>query len=143
MTANSGRLPPKDGVAGGSRRVLKVVLRILATVAIVAPLGWLWQGSRVPGAYSVMDMGYLDYGGGAARDAGGGHGGHMQGHVHHSEPSRLITDLVVDPARPADVRVDLITQQQMLTIAGAADPFRDSPSTAHHPARRSALPKVS
>ncbi len=26
----------------------------------------MWQASRVPGAYSVMDMGYLDYGGGAA-----------------------------------------------------------------------------
>jgi hypothetical protein len=66
MTANSGRL--------------KVVLPILATVAIVAPLAWLWQASRVPSMYSVMDMGYLDYGVGAgAGTSGGGHGGHMQG----------------------------------------------------------------
>ena len=28
---------------------LRVVLPILATVAIRAPLGWMWQGSRVPG----------------------------------------------------------------------------------------------
>lgn len=53
-------------------RVLKVILPILATVAIVAPLAWLWQASRVPGSYSVMDMGYLDYGGGAKADMGGG-----------------------------------------------------------------------
>jgi FtsP/CotA-like multicopper oxidase with cupredoxin domain len=105
-----------------SRRVLKVVLPILATVAIVAPLAWLWQVSRVPDAYSVMDMGYPDYGGGAAPNAGGGHGGHVQGHVHHSEPSRLITDLVVDPARPADVRVNLVTRQETLVVGGRSIP---------------------
>ena len=118
MTASSSRRRPTAGVSSG-RPVLKVVLPILATIAIVAPLAWLWQASRVPGSYSVMDMGYLDYGGGAMHDpAGGGPGGHMQGHVHHSEPSRLITDLVVDTARPADVRVDLVARQQTLTVGG-------------------------
>jgi FtsP/CotA-like multicopper oxidase with cupredoxin domain len=105
-------------MTSGIRRVLRAALPVLATVAIVAPLAWLWQASRVPSTYSVVDMGYLDYGAGAAPEAGGGHGGHMQGHVHHSEPSRLITDLVVDPALPADVRVDLVTQQQTLTVGG-------------------------
>jgi FtsP/CotA-like multicopper oxidase with cupredoxin domain len=101
--------------------MLKIVLPILATVAIVAPLGWLSQGSRVPGVYSVMEMGYLDYGGRAVPDPGGGRpGGHMQGHMHddHSEPGRMITDMVADPARPADVRVDLVTQQQTLSVGG-------------------------
>jgi hypothetical protein len=72
MSAKSGRRPSKAGVTSGSRRVLRVVLAILATAAIVAPLAWLWQASRVPGAYSVMEMGYLDYGGGAAPDHSGG-----------------------------------------------------------------------
>jgi FtsP/CotA-like multicopper oxidase with cupredoxin domain len=112
MSAGSGR----------RRRVLKIVLPILATVAIVAPLAWLWQASRVPGTYSVMEMGYPDYGGGAVPDAGGGHGGHAQGHVHHLEPSQLITHLVVDPARPADVRVGLVTRQETLTIGGRSVP---------------------
>ena len=89
--------------------------------------------------YSVMDMGYPEYGGGAAPDAGGGHGG-RQGHAHHSEPSRLVTDLVVDPARPADVRVDLVTRQQTLTVGG---PCPDSRLMAPHLARRSVLRKVS
>src|SRR4029453_14799309 len=56
----------------GIRRLLRVTLPVLATVAIVAPLAWMWQASRVPGAYSVMDMGYLDYGGGAIPAPGGG-----------------------------------------------------------------------
>jgi len=100
----------------GDSRVLRVILPILATVAIVAPLAWLWQASRVPGSYSVMDMGYLDYGGGAMPDMGGG--GHMPGHVHSpsSKPVRLVTDMIADPARPADVRVDLVARQQMLTV---------------------------
>jgi FtsP/CotA-like multicopper oxidase with cupredoxin domain len=101
------------------RRPLRVALPILATVAIVAPLGWMWQASRMPQLYSVMEMGYLDYGGGARPDPGGGPGGHMQGHAHsHSAPSRVITDMVADPTRPADVRVNLVAQQQALTIGG-------------------------
>ena len=104
--------------AGRGRRVLRIVLPILATVAIVGPLVGLWQASRVPSVYSVMDMGYPDYGGGAAPNAGGGHGGHVQGHVHRSEPTRLITDLVVDPARQANVRVDLVTRQEALDVGG-------------------------
>jgi FtsP/CotA-like multicopper oxidase with cupredoxin domain len=106
------------------RRALKIVLPILATVAILAPLAWLWQASRVPGAYSVMDMGYLDYGGGAVHDPGSGHGGRVQGqvHNHHSLPSRMITDLVADPARSADVQVDLVTRQEMLTVGGRPIP---------------------
>ena len=99
----------------GTLRALRIVLPIVATVAIVAPLAWLWQASRVPA--SVL---------------GDGHG---LPRLRRSEPrliraagtadtcratctatiarqSRLITDLVADPARPADVRVELVTRQQ-------------------------------
>jgi hypothetical protein len=55
-------------------------------------------------------------------DTGGGHGGHMQGQMpgHHMLTPRLVTDMVADPARPADVGVDLVTRQQMLSIGGRA-----------------------
>ena len=103
-------------MASSRRQVLKVILPVLATVAIVAPLAWLWQASRLPRSYSVMDMGYLDYGSEAVPDPSGG--GHMHGHVHshHSEPGRLVTDTIADPERPADVRVELVTRQQTLRI---------------------------
>ena len=107
----------EQGEMGG----LRLALPVLATLAIVAPLAWMWQASRMPGVYSVMDMGYLDYGGGAQPDPSvGGHGGHGEGngHDHHSGPARSITDLVADPTRPADVRVDLVTRQEVLTIGG-------------------------
>jgi FtsP/CotA-like multicopper oxidase with cupredoxin domain len=92
-----------------SGRVLRVVLPILATLAIVGPLSWMWQASRMPAAYSVMEMGYLDHGG-LVPSNGHGH--------HHLGPSRSITDLVADPTRPADVRVDLVARQERLTIGG-------------------------
>src|SRR5512132_4284466 len=101
-----------------SRQAVRVALPILATIAIVAPLAWMWQASRMPAAYSVMEMGYLDYGGGvqpAAVHAGHGQG---NGHGHQSGPARSITDLVEDPSRPADVQVDLVTQQQKLSVGG-------------------------
>jgi FtsP/CotA-like multicopper oxidase with cupredoxin domain len=108
-------------VTAGIRRPLRVALPVLATVAIVAPLAWMWQVSRMPAMYSVMEMGYLDYGGGVQPERNvAGHGGHGEanGHSRHSSPARSITDLVVEPARPADVRVDLVTRQEVLTIGG-------------------------
>lgn len=107
------------------RRALRFALPILATVAIIAPLAWLWQASRVPARYSVMEMGYHDYGGVATLDTGtGGHGSHGQGNGngHHLGGSRLVTDMVADPARPADVRVELVTRQQMLSVGGRSIP---------------------
>jgi FtsP/CotA-like multicopper oxidase with cupredoxin domain len=119
MTRRSGRRPP------GTPRALRIALPIVATVSIVAPLAWLWQDSRVPPAYSVMDMGYVDYGAGAMADtSGGGHGSHMQGDMPGQQiaPPRLVTDMVADPGQPADVRVDLATRQQMLSIGGRSIP---------------------
>ena len=43
---------------------LRQIVAIAATLAIVVPLAWMWQASRMPGSYSVMDMGYVDAGGG-------------------------------------------------------------------------------
>jgi FtsP/CotA-like multicopper oxidase with cupredoxin domain len=106
----------------GTPWALRIALPIVATVAIVAPLAWLWQDSRVPAMYSVMDMGYADYGVGAMSDAGVSEpGGHMQGQMpdhHMAATPRLVTDMVADPARPADVRVDLVTRQQTLSVGG-------------------------
>jgi FtsP/CotA-like multicopper oxidase with cupredoxin domain len=120
MTRRSRRRPPGTQ-SSDFGRVLRVALPIVATVVIVAPLAWLWQASRVPGQYSVMEMGYPDYGSGATSDPGtGGHGGHGQGVMpgHQMVSPRLVTDMVADPARPADLRVELVTRQQMLSVGG-------------------------
>jgi cyanate permease len=43
----------------------RLVLALAATLALLAPLAWMWQASRMPGRYNVMEMGYADYGGGS------------------------------------------------------------------------------
>ena len=82
-----------------SRRVLRVWVPLLATLAVIAPLAWFWQASRVPDSYSAMDMGYLDYGGGPQPDASAaGHAGHDGASPHTGQALRPITELVADPA---------------------------------------------
>jgi FtsP/CotA-like multicopper oxidase with cupredoxin domain len=102
-----------------SQRVLRVWVPVLATVAVIAPLAWFWQASRVPDAYSVMDMGYLDYGGGPQPDASvAGHADHDVASPHTGHQLRPITELAADPARPADVRVELTAAAATLPIGG-------------------------
>src|SRR5829696_2784451 len=99
------------------RRAVRVALPILATIAIVAPLAWMWQVSRMPAAYSVMEMGYFDYGGGVQPEHSvAGHGGHGEANGDSHHPARSITELIVDPGRPADVRVDLVTRRETLSV---------------------------
>jgi FtsP/CotA-like multicopper oxidase with cupredoxin domain len=106
---------------------LRVVLACLATLAIVVPLGWMWQASLMPDSYSVMDMGEHDLGGGAALMAAGGH----DGHGAHEDPGGAgagagagalsVEDLTVDSERPADVTVDLVADRQRFTLASGRE----------------------
>ena len=88
----------------------RLVVALIATVAILAPLAWLWQSSLVAKSYSVMGMGYLDYGGGPA-------GGH-----DHEAGARSVADITVNTTRKADLRVDLVAAQQNLIIGGKSVP---------------------
>ncbi len=85
------------------------MLAVTATVALVAPLLWLWQASRVPGSYSVMDMGYVDTGGGPAAM-----GMAMPG-------DRAVDALVADPDRTADVRVTLTARKETFRLSGGRE----------------------
>jgi len=87
------------------RQRLRLIAALSATTLILGTLGYFWQHSRMPSTYSVMDMGYLDYGGGERPAAG---------HQHQGRP---ITELRVDPARPADVVVTLTARKQSLDVA--------------------------
>ena len=112
----------------------------MATVAIVAPLAWLWQASRVPAVYSVMDMGHPDYGVGACPIPAAAAGmaaicrarcpattwpPHAAGHRYDRRPGTTSrrTGGPGDPATDAEPWV--------------AGPSPGSPLTAPHLARRS------
>jgi FtsP/CotA-like multicopper oxidase with cupredoxin domain len=83
----------------------RLLLALLAAAAVVAPLGWMWQASLVPDTYNVMDMGVVEQG----RD--------VQPVAHaHGEGATSVEQLVADPARPADVRVELVAREERFTL---------------------------
>ncbi|MFN2540139.1 MAG: multicopper oxidase family protein [Mycobacteriales bacterium] len=81
----------------------RLLIALGATLALLAPLGYFWQASLLPDSYSAADMGYLDTGGGAAVMP-----------MHHG---RSVSDLRTDPARTADVTVDLTARNQRFHLA--------------------------
>lgn len=93
-----------------------MLLPILATLALLAPVAYLWQTSLVPNRFGVPDMGYADYGAGpGAHDA-------ESGHDHGAPGSVSVDSLVADPARTADVQVDLVAAAATLDIGGRSVP---------------------
>ena len=94
-----------------TRERWRLLFAWLATVALLGPLIWLWQASLVPTTYSVMDMGYLDYGGGPKLSTAG-----------HSMPGGTsVADLREESDGPPDVRVDLVARQERFTLASGRE----------------------
>ncbi|MCY7373735.1 MAG: multicopper oxidase family protein [Spirochaetaceae bacterium] len=89
---------------------LRLLLACLASAVIVVPLGWMWWSSLLPDTYSVVDMGYVDLGSGPA-PAG------APGHNAMDSRATSIRTLRADPARPADVRVDLVARRETFELA--------------------------
>jgi FtsP/CotA-like multicopper oxidase with cupredoxin domain len=83
----------------------RLLIAVVATLAILSPLAVMWNNSRLPSAYSVMDMGYADYGGGP------------KAMTHHDLMGRSIATLIANPARKADVSVTLTARKQRVTLA--------------------------
>jgi FtsP/CotA-like multicopper oxidase with cupredoxin domain len=84
---------------------LRLPLAVAATVAIVGTIGWFWYDSRVPSTYSVMDMGYVDAGGGP-----------LAGHEEH-QGGVSVADLTGPRDEQPAVAVTLTAQQQEFTLA--------------------------
>lgn len=102
---------------------VRLALAGAAAVALLAPLAWLWQDSLMPDAYSVMDMGYADYGGALTHVAGTSeqsqhheHSGHPGHSGHTTSAARSLTSLTADPDRAADVRVTLVARKQRFRL---------------------------
>ena len=85
----------------------RLVLGSVATLVVLGPLVWFWQDSLMPGSYSVMEMGYVDYGGGPKPAAHG-----MAGMDHGTS----VADLIEDAGRKADVSFDLEAREDRVAL---------------------------
>ena len=97
------------------RSRLRLGLCCLASAVIVLPLAWMWQASRMPDSYSVMDMGVHDFGGGPDSGLHAGHG--TPGTVGTAAGGTTsVADLTAQVDGPADVAVDLVAEEGTVTL---------------------------
>jgi len=101
---------------GTLRRPSRVVaLGIAASLALTVPVGVLWARSLLPDTYSVMEMGYPDWGGGPG---GSGHQAHVLGEDTPGSPAATSVTELTGPAGRPDVAVTLVARQEPVTLVG-------------------------
>jgi FtsP/CotA-like multicopper oxidase with cupredoxin domain len=83
---------------------------------LLGAVGWFWYASLVPSTYSVMDMGYADYGGGPVgmSDMAGAGGG---GHAGHDMSGVSVADLTGPADGTPDLAVTLTARQGEVRLA--------------------------
>jgi FtsP/CotA-like multicopper oxidase with cupredoxin domain len=97
-----------------TRARVRLLVGVVLTLAIVGPLGWLWWSSLLPSSYSVMNMGYADYGGGPhapTHDMAS-----MEG-MEHAAGDVSVTSLDTPKGGRPDVVVDLTARQGTVKLA--------------------------
>jgi FtsP/CotA-like multicopper oxidase with cupredoxin domain len=99
-----------------SRRRLRALLACLATAALLGPLAYLWATSLMPDDYSVMGMGYEDFGGGI-RAVGVSGAGDSVRHSGTHAGGISVTDLVDDPEREPDVTIRMVARAERFDLA--------------------------
>ncbi|GAA4800064.1 hypothetical protein GCM10023200_41180 [Actinomycetospora chlora] len=85
----------------------RTLVALVAALAVVVPIAWMWADSLVPATYSVADMGTPDFGGGPV---GPDHAG-MAGMAGTTSVDRLR-----EPPGPADVDVTLVARGGRVTL---------------------------
>ncbi|WP_426324935.1 multicopper oxidase family protein [Microbacterium sp. E-13] len=113
-------LPPRTAAKSRWAWFARRFAAVLGAVA-VALVGWMWWASVLPGSYSALDMGVPDFGGGHGAPTPGAHG-HAAAAVPAGADTTSVADLVADPDRPADVRVELVARAERVTPVGG-EPF--------------------
>jgi FtsP/CotA-like multicopper oxidase with cupredoxin domain len=88
-------------------RRIGLIVTAVVTAALVGTLGWFWYASLIPSTYSVMDMGYVDAGGGPAVN-----------HVHSSKAGGMsIANLTGPQDGVPAVDVTLTARRERFTLA--------------------------
>ena len=93
----------------------RTVIAVVAAVVVLGVPGWLWWSSLLPSRYSVMDMGYVDTGGGP------GVGGVAMAGMPGMAPGRSVTTLTDPSTAQADVRVTLVARKERTRLASGQE----------------------
>jgi FtsP/CotA-like multicopper oxidase with cupredoxin domain len=98
-------------------RLRQTVPAVLAALVVLLPVGLFWKASLVPGTYSVMDMGYADYGGGPhAASIAGGHQ-NMPAMPHGQVHGQSVAALTGPARGRAQVSVTLVARKGRFRLA--------------------------
>lgn len=81
----------------------RVLVAIVATAAILGPLGWSWWASLLPDRYPTTNMGYPDDGGGPSLPMSG--------------PARSVASLTGDTAGQPDISLTLVARKGRVRLA--------------------------
>ncbi len=93
----------------------RTVIAVVAAVVVLGVPGWLWWSSLLPSRYSVMDMGYVDTGGGPAV------GGVAMAGMPGMAPGRSVATLTDPSTAQADVRVTLVARKERTRLASGQE----------------------
>ena len=101
----------------------RFIVACVATLVVLLPLGWMWQGSLMPDTYSVAHMGYPDYGQNAKGKpypvpSASNHDHGAAKATKAQDKSVSIATLVERSKKAADVVVDLSAQAGTFPLAG-------------------------
>jgi FtsP/CotA-like multicopper oxidase with cupredoxin domain len=95
---------------------LRTALPLLAALAVVLPVGWLWASSFAPSVYSATEAGYVDDGGAPLPGAHEEHGG-----IAADRAGVPVAALTGDVTGPADVAVTLVARQGRFRLASGEE----------------------
>jgi FtsP/CotA-like multicopper oxidase with cupredoxin domain len=110
------------------RQHVRPLVGIALTLALVLPLGWMWWDSRLPGTYSVAEMGTADFGGGevfshphvSAGAAAHAHRG-LALAASSDAPTVGVDELDTAAGGVPDVSVDLVAAQGTVSLASGEE----------------------
>lgn len=93
----------------------RVLLAVVATAVLIGPLAWFWASSLVPSTYSVVDLGYADFGGGPIDPA---HAGGHASPASEATAGQVSLATMTGPAEgDPDVAVTLTARKQQFRLA--------------------------